>query len=151
MGDIPETVSQLKNKHPEAISDVNRFRDEFTVLIKPDAVIDICSALKEDGFLMLNDITAVHPSIETDFFFVAYHVFSQKMNLRLRVKTKVPVDNPELPSVTGVWRAADWYERETYDLFGIRFIGHPNLVRILTPDGFEGFPLRKDFPVEGRR
>lgn len=151
MGEMPETVSRLKDRFPDAVEDVASFRGESTLYIKPEAVEDICRTLKENGFTMLNDITAVHPSAETDYFFVVYHVFSPSMNTRIRLKARVPLENPELPSVTAVWRGADWYERETFDLFGIRFTGHPNLARILTAEGFDGFPLRKDFPLKGRR
>jgi len=94
-------------------------------------------------------VTAVdwHPSEPR--FEVVYHLHSIERNLRLRVKCRVGGENPQIDSVTGVWASANWYEREVFDMFGVRFLNHPNLERILMPIDWEGHPLRKDYPVHG--
>ncbi len=103
----------------------------------------------EEKFVRLSAVTAVdwHPAEPR--FEVVYHLHSIERNQRLRVKCRLSGDNPEIESVYSVWRAADWYEREVFDMFGIGFRNHPNLVRILMPVDWEGYPLRKDYPVHG--
>jgi NADH-quinone oxidoreductase subunit C len=84
-------------------------------------------------------------------FELVYHLHSVERNERVRLKAHVSGNDPAIDSVTGVWRSANWYEREVFDLFGVRFLNHPDLRRILLPDGFVGAPLRKDYPVTGAR
>ena len=113
-------------------------------------IVDLCRYMKEtEKFVRLSGATAVdwHPSEPR--FEVVYHLHSIEPNRRLRIKIRVSGTNPEVDSVTGVWRAADWYEREMFDLFGISFRNHPNLRRILMPLDWEGHPLRKDYPTHG--
>jgi NADH-quinone oxidoreductase subunit C len=115
--------------------------------------------LRDDAstrFAMLADVTALdllkHPEAEKwpERFAVVYHLYSLEHNARLRVKAYVPEEPCETPSVVELWPAANWGEREAYDMYGIRFVGHPDLRRILMPDAYEGYPLRKDYPLKGR-
>jgi NADH-quinone oxidoreductase subunit C len=99
----------------------------------------------------LSSVTAVDRYPSEPRFEVVYHLHSIEHNERLRLKCRIPGENPEIASVTSVWRSADWYEREVFDLFGIRFAGHPDLRRIMLPEDWEGHPLRKDYPITGSR
>jgi NADH-quinone oxidoreductase subunit C len=144
------TVSKLREGLPEAAFSVKSFHNETTLLVRPDDLIRICRHLKEDPGLLydfLSDLTAVdrfgnHPRFE-----VVYHLYSLQYKWRIRLKVHVE-EGEAAPSVTSVWGAANWHEREVFDMFGIRFEGHPDLRRILMPEGWEGFPLRKDYPVQ---
>ncbi len=111
------------------------------------------SKLKQMGFDMLVDVTAVdlleYPDA-TDRFRVVYQLLNTESGERLEVRTHVNDPNPQLPTMSILWRSADWLERETYDMFGIEFVGHPNLKRLLLPPEFTSFPLRKDYPLKGR-
>ena len=124
---------------------------ELNVEVDGDHLIDTLTFLRDDAqcqFISLIDISGVdYPSREKRFD-VVYHLLSPRQNLRIRVKVTTDEDTP-IPSATGVYPGADWYERETYDLYGVLFSGHPDLRRILTDYGFEGHPLRKDFPLTG--
>jgi len=125
---------------------------ELTLEIAPAKIASVCGFLKYDQkFVRLSSVTAVDRYPSEPRFEVVYHLHSIERNLRVRVKAMVSGENPEIESVTGVWRGANWYERETFDLFGIRFLNHPDLRRILMPDDWEGHPLRKDYPVTGQR
>ena len=95
------------------------------------------------------EVDATFELSEVPWFEIVYHLHSLERNERLRLKCKVDGANPEIDSVYSVWRGADWYEREIFDLFGVKFRNHPNLIRILMPDAWEGHPLRKDYPVHG--
>ncbi len=135
--------------HP-AILETKQALGETTLIADPARIVDLCRYLKEtEGFIRLSSITAVdwHPAEPR--FEVVYHLHSVEPIRRLRVKYWVSGSNAEADSVTSVWRAANWYEREIFDMFGIGFRNHPNLVRILMPTDWEGYPLRKDYPVHG--
>jgi NADH-quinone oxidoreductase subunit C len=137
---------------PGAISDGNDRLGELTLYIDPAFIAEVCRFLKaERTFVRLSSITAVDWEPAEPRFEVVYHLHSLERNERLRLKCRTGGDNPEIDSVTGVWRGADWYEREVFDLFGIRFRNHPNLKRILMPEDWEGYPLRKDYPVHGHK
>jgi NADH-quinone oxidoreductase subunit C len=130
------------------------FRDNRRIVVPAEKLYDILQSLKDDqGFDMLAEITAVdyleYPDA-TDRFGVVYVLVNTLTGERLIVKTFVNPPEPQLPSVYSLWRGADWMEREVFDMFGIRFEGHPDLRRILMPDEFEAFPLRKDYPRKGR-
>lgn len=130
------------------------FRDNRRLVIHADKVYALLEHLKADhGFDMLMDVTAVdyleYPDA-TDRFGVVYCLLNTASGERLIVKTFVNPPDPELPSVYPLWRGADWMEREVFDMFGIAFPGHPDLRRILMPDEFTAFPLRKDYPRQGR-
>ena len=135
--------------HP-GILETKEALGETTVIADPARIVDLCRYLKNDEkYVRLSSITAVdwHPAEPR--FEVVYHLHSLDRNQRLRVKCRVGGTNPEIDSATRVWRGANWYEREVYDMFGITFRNHPNLQRILLPTDWEGHPLRKDFPVHG--
>jgi NADH-quinone oxidoreductase subunit C len=133
-----------------AILETHNALDETTLIADPAGIVGLCSYLKhEEKFIRLSAVTAVdwHPADPR--FEVVYHLHSIDKNERLRLKCRVGGTDPEIDSVFSVWRAADWYEREVFDMFGIKFRNHPNLVRILMPLDWEGYPLRKDYPVHG--
>ena len=137
--------------HP-AILETIQALGETTLIADPSQIVSLCTAFRDtEKFNRISSITAVdwHPSEPR--FEVVYHLHSPERNERLRLKCRVTGESPEIDSVTEVWRGANWYERETFDLFGIRFRNHPDLRRIMLPDDWEGYPLRKDYPVTGNR
>ena len=155
---LPETIREnavaiaVDGYDPAALVDGKFDRGELTLEIAPARIVDVCRFLKEQQqFIRLSTVTAVDRYPAEPRFEVIYHLHSLERNQRLRVKCRLPGENPEIESVTGVWRAANWYERETFDLFGVSFRNHPDLRRIMLPDDWEGHPLRKDYPVTGAR
>jgi NADH-quinone oxidoreductase subunit C len=125
---------------------------EVTLDIAPARISSVCGYLKYDQrFERLSSVTAVDRYPAEPRFEVVYHLHSIERNLRVRLKCRLGGGDPAIESVASVWRAAAWYEREVFDLFGIRFTGHPDLRRIMLPDDWEGHPLRKDYPVTGSR
>lgn len=147
-------VAGLKARFGEDIIEVDTFRDEVTVKVRPERLVEVCRFLRDDPdarYDLLLFVTAVDrlPLGLEPRFEAVYQLYSLRHRRRLRLKAPVPGDPPSIASVTPVWEAANWHERETYDLFGIRFEGHPDLRRILLPHDFRGHPLRKDFPLGG--
>ncbi len=141
-------VAALAAAVPGAVLEAYEFVGETTVKVAPESLVEACRHLKEnEGFTYLVDLTAVDWKERDPRFDVLLllHSFSRGQE-RLRLKVAV---GESCPSVTGVWLTANWMEREVFDMYGVRFEGHPDLRRILTWDGFQGHPLRKDFPVEG--
>jgi NADH-quinone oxidoreductase subunit C len=127
-------------------------RGEVTLGIAPARIASVCGYLKYDQkFARLSSVTAVDRHPAGPRFEVVYHLHSIERNLRVRLKCRLPGADPAIETVTTVWRAANWYEREVFDLFGIRFTGHPDPRRIMLPEDWEGHPLRKDYPVTGTR
>jgi NADH-quinone oxidoreductase subunit C len=125
---------------------------ELTLEVAPAKIASVCGFLKYDQkFIRLSTVTAVDRYPAEPRFEVVYHLHSIERNLRIRIKSRLDGADPRIESVTSVWRSADWYEREVFDLFGIRFLNHPDLRRIMLPDDWEGHPLRKDYPVTGSR
>jgi NADH-quinone oxidoreductase subunit C len=122
---------------------------ELTIQVAAERIVEACSLLKDSGFERLSDLTAVDRYPAEPRFEVIYHVHSVSRNERLRIKCLLRGDRAEIDSATAVWRSANWYEREIFDLFGVRFRNHPDLTRILMPEDWEGHPLRKDYPVTG--
>jgi NADH-quinone oxidoreductase subunit C len=140
----------LQERFPDALEGGHAERGEPTLFILPSQIVEVCRFLKEgQGFLRLSGITAVdwHPAAPR--FEVVYLLHSLDRNMRRRLKCWVAESVCEIDSVTSVWRSANWYEREVFDMFGITFRGHPDLRRILMPTDWEGSPLRKDYPVHG--
>ncbi len=136
----------------DAIIAGNHDRGELTLEIAPAKIASVCGFLKYDQkFVRLSSVTAVDWYPAEPRFEVIYHLHSIERNERIRLKCRIGGTEPEIESVTPVWRGADWYEREVFDLFGVRFTGHPDLRRIMMPDDWEGYPLRKDYPVTGPR
>ena len=127
-------------------------QNELTLEIAPAKIVSVCGFLKYDQqFVRLSSVTVVDFYPAEPRFEVVYHLQSVQRNERLRLKCKLAGSTPEIESVCSVWRGANWYEREVFDLFGIRFLNHPDLRRIMMPDDWEGHPLRKDYPVTGAR
>jgi NADH-quinone oxidoreductase subunit C len=136
----------------DAVTAGKHDRGELTLEIAPAKIASICGFLKYDqGFVRLSTVTAVDRYPAEPRFEVVYHLHALEHKQRVRLKCRLSGTDPAIESVTSVWRSADWYEREVFDLFGIRFLGHPNLRRIMLPDDWEGHPLRKDYPVTGSR
>jgi NADH-quinone oxidoreductase subunit C len=123
---------------------------EVTLVIAPEFILEVCCHLKEkEGFDRLSTVTAVDWYPVEPRFEVVYHLHAVRAKQRLRLKCRIGGENPSIESVYSVWKSADWYEREVFDLFGITFRNHPNLKRILMPEDWQGHPLRKDYPVHG--
>lgn len=147
-------LRRLLEKIPEAIVETHADLGDATACIDSSRIVDVARLLRDDpdlAFEMLTDLTAVDYLGEEPRFEVVYHFYSVARNHRVRVKARVPEDAPELPSVVDLYASADWMEREVFDMYGVRFAGHPRLERILLYDGFEGHPLRKDYPKEKRQ
>jgi NADH-quinone oxidoreductase subunit C len=127
------------------------FRGEISVVIERAQIVEACRYLKDKcGFDMLTDLAGVDNYGDDPRYEVVYHLYSLANRCRLRLKVKVLEDDLTVNSVTGVWRTADWHEREVFDMFGIRFRDHPNLKRILMWEGYPHHPLRKEFPLAGQ-
>jgi NADH-quinone oxidoreductase subunit C len=144
----------LQAKFPAEGLKFSQFRDNNRVIVPADMLVNVLTCLKhQGGFDMLVDITAVdylEYEDAADRFGVTYHLLNTVTGERVIVKTFVNDPDPALPSMYPLWKSADWTEREVYDMFGIRFTGHPDLRRILMPDEFASYPLRKDYPLKGR-
>jgi NADH-quinone oxidoreductase subunit C len=151
MADIESPVEKLKEKFPASIEEAKTFRGEATVTVSKREISEICKFLCSDPelqFRFLTDLCGVDFFPQSPRFEVVYLLCSMKNSQRLRLKVKAG-EGESVPSVEAIWKAANWLEREVYDLFGIPFEKHPDLRRILLWDGYEGYPLRKDYPVEG--
>lgn len=135
-----------------AITGAKEFVGEITLFVDRDRIAEVARAFKDSGFVYLVDLAGVDyskfPNHAGPRFSVAYTLYSFQKNARVRLRVWA-AENEPVPSVTSVWKTANWHERETFDMLGIEFSGHPNLERILMWDGFNGYPLRKDFPVRG--
>jgi NADH-quinone oxidoreductase subunit C len=144
-GDLAERVSAISR-------DVVITRDEVTAYAEPDELLGMLAALRDDGdlsFDSLSSLTVVDWPERTPRFWVAYELYSMVHRHRLRVKVGLPAEDPRVPSVTQMFPTANWHEREAWDFFGVVFDGHPDLVRILLPDDWDGFPLRKTEELGG--
>jgi len=147
-----ELANQIKTAFPDLISEPAEFRGEITLrLSNVERVGEACSYAKEKlGFDYLVDITGVDNYGDDPRFTLVYHLYGYGHQCALRFKADVSEEKAEAPSVTGIWPTADWHEREIYDMFGLRFKGHPDLRRILMWEGYPYYPLRKDFPLAGK-
>jgi NADH-quinone oxidoreductase subunit C len=147
-----ELAQQLKTRFGDLISEPAEFRDEITVVLSdPNRIAEVCAHLKKEmGFDYLADVSSVDNYGDDPRWTVVYHLYGYGHHCHLRLKTDVSEEVSELPTVTSVWRTADWHEREVYDMMGIRFQGHPDLRRILMWEGYPYYPLRKDFPLAGK-
>jgi len=153
---MPGLHEKIKEKFSQAVTGIHTEHGDETVVVAKEAFLEIALFLKNDPVFKMNmlvDVTAVDrlPLKIKPRFEAVYHFLSLELNHRLRVK--VPVDEKEasMPTLTGLWASADWMEREVWDMFGIRFVGHPNLKRILMYEEFTGHPLRKDYPYSRRQ
>ena len=144
-------VRKIRERFPDAIIDLKYFRDELTIVLKKEFLLDVCFLLRDDPetkYNFLTEVIGVHYPDREKPFEVVYHLYSVDYAKRVRLKVMLAEDE-EVESVYPVWPSANWYERECYDMFGIRFANHPDLRRILLPEDWEGYPLRKDYPLEG--
>jgi NADH-quinone oxidoreductase subunit C len=148
-----QLVTALQREHAHWITQVMEAYHEVTAIVPALHIVDVCAALKAGAdarFDFLADLCGADRGVEEEpRFEVNYHLFSTTKHHRLRLKVLLDEANVRVPTVTGVWRTANWHERETFDLFGIIFDGHPDLRRILLPDDWQGYSLRKDFPLRG--
>ena len=149
MADGADAVRGVIARFPDAVAGSGEFRDQHWVEVRLDRWVEVASWLRDDpvnAYDLFLDVSAVHRPGDVQPFELVYHLYSLSRNDRLRVKVRVAeTENP--PTVSHLWKAANWNERETYDMFGIRFDGHPDLRRILMPDDYTDFPLRKEFPL----
>lgn len=148
---LSEVLDVIAHELGEAVLETRTDYGELTLIVGSNQILRVLKVLRDEPrlrFVVLIDICGVdYPGRERRFD-VVYHLLSPYQNARIRVKLETDEDTP-VPSAVGLFPAADWYEREVYDLYGVLFTGHPDLRRILTDYGFEGYPLRKDFPLTG--
>jgi NADH-quinone oxidoreductase subunit C len=150
---LPEhpAVKAILAWNPQAFLDAKWDRQELTLTIAAEEIRSAAAALQAAGYNFFEDMTAVDWFPSTPRFQWSYHILSHAYKERVRLRVLVDGASPAIESITPLWPGANYYEREVFDLFGIRFEGHPNLRRILMPDDWVGHPLRKDYPVEGYR
>ena len=147
-------VRKLKEWDAAAVAEIVLFRDELTIVVPRQHLRRAAEFLHGDpelAFTYLCDVTGVDRFPAEPRFELNYHLVSIAQRRRLRLKVRAESANPAVETVSNVWPTANWHEREVFDLFGVRFEGHPDLRRILLPEDWEGYPLRKDYPVEGYR
>ena len=146
-----EVSGAIESACPGAVRGVVDRLGETTVEIAPERLLDVARFVHGAplSFVLLSDLTCADFPEEPGRFRVAYHLYSIESGRRLRLRVWAGADDPEIPSVTSVWATANWHEREVYDMFGVRFTGHPDLARILMPLDWEGHPLRRDYPLGG--
>ena len=147
---LKQTIDALTENYADKLIEVYQSSGDTFVRIEADAIVEICTFLKEkQHFVYLTDVFGIDRYTSDERFEVAYNLVSLRHGDRLFLKIRCNEENPEVDSVSGVWPAANWAERETYDMFGIRFRNHPDLRRIYMPEDFQYFPLRKEFPLLG--
>lgn len=145
-------IQKVIEKFRDSVIDSHDFRGDETIIITREDMLKVFQYLRDElGFEFLMDITAVDYLEREPRFEVVYHLYSFKNNYRLRVKIRVSESDPVVDSLMPLWSGANWFEREVYDMFGIKFRGHPDLRRILMYDEFQGHPLRKDYPLRKRQ
>jgi NADH-quinone oxidoreductase subunit C len=147
-------VTRLREGVADAVVTAHAFRDDATAIVGRDRLLEVCRFLRDDAqlrFDMLVDVTAVDYLGRVPRFEVVYHLYSVPLNHRIRIKVALEESDPRLPSMVPVWAGANWLERETWDLYGIVFEGHPDLRRIYLYEEFQGHPLRKDYPKDKRQ
>ena len=150
MPDHP-AVKALEAWNPQAFTDASFDFGELTLTVAASEIRAACAAVQAAGYNFFEDMTAVDWFPASPRFQLSYHILSHAFKERIRLRAMVDEPDPAIDSITSVWAGANYYEREVFDLFGIRFAGHPDLRRIMMPDDWKGHPLRKDYPVEGYR
>ena len=155
---LPESLQSLpvpaalEAWDPQAIVGGSLDLGETLLWVAPSRIVPVCRQLRDAlGFERICGVSAIDRYPMEPRFEVVYFVHSISRNTRLKLKVALPGTDPAVDSITPVWEGANWYEREAFDLFGIRFAGHPNLKRIMMPEGWEGHPLRRDFPTHGHK
>jgi len=150
-----DQIDRINSKYKGVILDSHDFRGDQTITVQKNTLIELFKFLRDDpelDFKFLMDLTAVdYLNRKDNRFEVVYHFYSLKHNDRLRVKVPVSEDDCTIDSVSSLWKTANWYEREVWDLYGIKFNGHPDMRRILLYEEFKGHPLRKDYPINKRQ
>ena len=147
-------LARLLEGLPEAVSGTHASLGDATAIVDASRILEVLRFLRDDpdlAFEMLSDITCVDYLGETPRFEMVYHLYSLAKNHRLRIKARVAEDACEIDTLVPLWASANWMEREVWDLYGVRFTGHPDLRRILLYEEFDGHPLRKDYPKERRQ
>jgi len=149
-----ELTDFLKNNFSDRIISSDEFRGMVSYRVKPESLVSICKALHESNEFAVKYLAEIscidwlgHENEKEGRFEVVYVLHSYQANYRFIINVRVDAEKPDVPSLTCIWNGANWLEREAFDLFGINFVGHPNLTKIVTPDELEGHPLRKDFPL----
>jgi NADH-quinone oxidoreductase subunit C len=147
-----ESIQPLKARFGDLLAEPVQFRGEVTVTVRDVAqIVEVCRFAKQElQYDYLVDLSAVDNLGEDPRFSVVYELYSYTHRCHLRLRVNISEEKPEVPTVSTVWRTADWHEREAYDMMGVRFAGHPDLRRILMWEGYPYFPLRKDFPLAGK-
>jgi len=148
-----EILKRLRFKFPVEVEDSAVSLGDDVIVIAKDALLPVATFLKEKAqdYAMLLDLTCVDFRGKEPRFEMVYHLFSLSRNIRLRLKVRLSEQDLWIDSLTGLWKNANWLEREVFDMFGVRFEGHPDLRRLFMYDGFEGYPLRKDYPLRKRQ
>ena len=145
-------IETVRSKFPDAVLETHSFRGDETVVVKKEALAAAAAFLRDElGFDMLMDLTAADYLPREPRYELVCHFYSTRHNYRLRLKCPVGGEQPAVASLTPLWPGANWFEREVWDMYGIKFEGHPDLRRVLMYDGFEGHPLRKDYPLKKRQ
>jgi NADH-quinone oxidoreductase subunit C len=145
-------LNRLSAALPNVQLEFSEYKDELTLQVQKQNITEVCKLLKNDvelKFIHCEDVTAIDWAKRKNRFTVVYHLFSLKNKFRLVLKADVDESDCNIDSVSSVWRAANWHEREVYDMYGINFNNHPDLRRMYMPEEFEHYPLRKDFPLLG--
>jgi NADH-quinone oxidoreductase subunit C len=149
VSDGEQAVQLIQKDYPDAVVGTGSYRGQHWVELDPRRLVEVCRWLRDDDALrfdFLVDVTAVHWPDDEQPMELVYHLYSYSRNDRLRLKTRTGSTGP-VASLSGLWKSAAWNERETYDMFGVVFEGHPDLRRILMPDDYSDFPLRREFPL----
>jgi NADH-quinone oxidoreductase subunit C len=152
--DASATLNRLTERFPGSIIETHSYRGNDTAVVRKEDILDICTLLRDDEALHYNfmmDLTAVDYLGKEPRFEVVYHLYSLKYNRRVRIKAMVSESDCSIDSIVPIWIGANWFEREVFDLYGITFKGHPEMRRILLYEGFQGHPLRKDYPIKKRQ
>ena len=145
----PMIQNILLDKFQYEVINIDESSDMLTVTVRKQAIVEVIGFLKEElGYLFLTDLCGIHYPDQELALGVVYHLHNFQTNTRIRVKTFTSVATPEISTLTDLFSAVNWMERETYDFFGIIFTGHPNLIRILNVEYLDYFPLRKEYPLE---
>lgn len=151
--ELIEIIKQkLESSFPETELKFVSEKGEFSITVKKEKIKEVCRFLKNDeelSFILLDDLTAIDWAEGEERFTVVYHITSMKNKFRLRLKSNVKESDSSIDTVSDIWSTANWHEREVYDMFGIKFNGHPDLRRMYMPEDFQYHPLRKEFPVMG--
>lgn len=147
---LQKTVDDLSENYTDTIETVYQSSGDTYILIKSDALLEVAKYLKENlHYVYLSDVFGIDRYTSEERFEVAYNLLSLRHHQRLFLKVRCEEEDPSLDSVTSIWKAANWFEREVFDMFGIHFRNHPDLRRIYMPEDFEYYPLRKEFPLLG--